>query len=312
MTTSASVDFSVSRDNLIEDALRAAGALGVEDSASTNQKTHAARVLNMIVKAWGSSGPALWARKRGYILPVSGTNEIVLGSGGGHATLSYTQTTLSAAAASGATSIIVTSATGFGASYYVGVELDNGNITWTTQSGAASGTTVTLAGGLDSAAASGNYVYVYQTKLQRPLRIVDAFVSNLSSNNDNGIDIIPLADYNALSSKTEEGTPNCISYDPQMDTGTARIWPRFENGKTIITIYFQRPFEDFDAAGDTPDFPQEWFFAIFYALAVALAPTYGLPVQDRNLLRGEAKAAYDMAIGNEPEEGSFRFGPRYD
>ena len=310
MTTSGSQDFSVSRDNLLEDALRAAGALGVEDSASSAQKTHAARVLNMIVKARASDGISLWARTTGYVLPFTGSNSTTMSSTGGHITTSYTQTTLSAAAASGATSIVVTSATGFGDTYYVGVELTDGSMSWHVQSGAASGTTITLTAGLSGAAASGNYVYVYQTKLNRAVRVVEAYRHDQSSGVDVPVDVVPFSDYTTLSDKTDEGDPLQVTYDPQLNSGTIYVWPRFIDGKTVLVLIFQRQFEDFDAAGDTPDFPQEWYLYLFYALAVALAPTYGLPVADRQLLRGEMKSAYEDVKGNEPEEGSFRIVPR--
>lgn len=308
MTTSNSTDFSVSRDNILSDALMLVGAIGPDDTAPATWVTHAARQLNKVVKGLSSRRIGLWARKTGYVMPVSGTSQALLGPTGGHATLSYTQTTLSSAAASGATSVVVTSATGFGASYYVGVELDSGDMTWTTQVGAASGTTITIAAGLDSAASSGNYVYVYQTKLQRPLRIVDAFVHNQTGSNDRPIQIVSKSEYDALGQKTSEGSQNQIVYDPQLDNGVLYFYPRFTNGKEILTIIFQRPFEDFDASGDTPDFPQEWYDALCYLTAVRLAPVYGMPVADRQLLKQEATEIFLLAEQNEPEEGSIRFG----
>lgn len=305
MTTSGSVDFSVSRDNVLTDALIIVGAVGPDDTVPTNWTTHAARQLNKIVKALGSKRIGLWARKTGYILPVSSTNSVSLGPSGGHATLSYTQTTLSTAAASGATSIVVTSATGFSASQAVGVELDDGTIDWSTQSGAVSGTTATLAAGLDSAASAGNYVYTYATKLQRPLRIVEAYRTDLTNNTDTEIDVEAKMIYEQQSSKTNESDVNLIAYDPQLDQGIAYFWPRFADGKSVLKIIFQRPFEDFDASGDTPDFPQEWYDPLTLLLAVRLAPVYGMSSSDRQLLRQEAAEALQLALDNDQEEGSF-------
>ena len=310
MTTSGSIDFSVSRDNLIEDALRAAGALGVEDSASSTQLSHAARILNMIVKAWGAYGPALWARSTQYLLPVSDTNTVTMSASGGHVTGSYTQTTLGAAAASGATTITVASATGFGSGYYVGIELSDGSMSWHVQTGAAAGLVITLTVALAAAADSGAYVYVYQTKANRVLRVIDAYSLNLDSDNSTPIEIVPLQDYNQVGYKPSESSPFQLTYDPQLNSGTIYIYPRFSIAEEIIVLTCQRTFEDFDAASDTPDFPQEWYFPMYYALAVALAPTYGLPVQDRAALKSEAKAALDLVLGNEPEEGSYRIMPR--
>jgi hypothetical protein len=307
MTTSGSVDFSVSRDNIITDALMIVGAIGPEDTAPTAAVTVAARRLNMLVKALGAKRVGLWARKTGYILPVSDTNSISLGPSGGHATLSYTQTTL-ASDASG-TTIVVTSATGFADTRAVGIEKDDGSIFWTTESGAPAGTTITLGTAIDGAASSGNYVYTYTTKLQRPLRIVEAYRSDLADETEIELDLEGKAVYESQTNKNQEGEVLMLSYDPQLDNGVAYIWPRFADGKSVIKVIFQRPFEDFDAAGDTPDAPQEWYDALVLLLGVRLAPIYGMPGTERQLLRQEAGEALALALENEPEEGSYRIQP---
>lgn len=70
-----------------------------------------------------------------------------------------TTTTLSANAASDATSVTVTSATGIVSGNSIGVALDDGTVHWTYVS-SVTGTTVTLGTALYGAAASGNTVYV--------------------------------------------------------------------------------------------------------------------------------------------------------
>jgi hypothetical protein len=302
MATSGSVDFSVSRDNIITDALIIVGAVGPDDSVPTAWTTHAARQLNKVVKALGAKRLGLWARKTGYILPVSDTNQVLLGPSGGHATVSYTQTTVSSCSG---TTLVVDSATGFGASQAVGVEQDDGSIHWTTQSGAASGTTVTLAATITDTVSEGNYVYTYATKIQRPLRIVEAYRVDLQDETDTTIDIEAKSVYDSQNNKATEGEVVLLSYDPQLDNGIAYFWPRMSDGKSIIKIVFQRPFEDFDASADTPDFPSEWWDALCLLLAVRLAPVYGMPATDRGLLRQEAGEALMLALENEPEEGSF-------
>ena len=311
MTTSASVDFSVSRDNLIEDALRTAGIIGIDDSASSNQLTWAARLLNMYKKSLGAHGPALWARKTGWILPQTDTNEIDLGPSGDHATLSYVQTQTSAAASSGATTITVDSITGISASDKIGIEQDDGEVQWTTVSGAPSGSTITLATALADDVANDAYVWTYTTKLVRPLRILEAYVRDEVGNTETPIDVLSKQEYETVGSKESDGVPNMLAYDPQLTDGRAYIYPRISDGSTLIKIIFQRPFEDFDAADDTPDFPQEWYLALMLNLAVLLAPAGGLPVNDRKLLIQEAGMALLTAQGNEPEEGSLKIQPEF-
>lgn len=308
MTTSGSVDFSVSRDNLIEDALRTAGIIGVEDSASSAQKTWAARLLNMMGKSWHGYGLSLWARKTGWILPQTDTNEIDLGPSGDHATLTYVQTTLSTAASDSDLTISVTSATGISNGYSIGVETDEG-LHWTTVNGAPSGTTVTLTDALVGDAASGAFVWVYQTKLQRPVRIVEAYRRDEVGNTEVEISVLAKQEYEAMSGKESESPPILLAYDPLLDNGRVYIYPRFSDGKSAIKIIFQRPFEDFDAAGDTPDFPQEWYLALMLGLAVLCAPAGGLPTNDRKELKQQADAALALAMFNDTEEGSLKIQP---
>jgi hypothetical protein len=309
MPTSGSVDFSVSRDNILYDALSIVGAIGPDDTPAASWITHAARQLNKIVKALGSRGPSLWAKKVGYILPVSATNTVLLGPTGGHATLSYVHTLLSADASAGASTIDVDSITGMSSGDYIGVELDDDSIQWTTINGAPSGSTVTLTATLTGDAADNGHVYTYTTKLQRPLRILDAYLHNETQLTDIQVDVVAKLDYDLLGSKTDEGVVNQLSYEPLLTNGVAYFAPRFEDGSRTITIIFQRPFEDFDASGDTPDFPQEWYDYLTLATALRIAPVYGMPVQDRALLKAEAKEALDLVSGNEPEEGSLRISP---
>ena len=90
------------------------------------------------------------------------------------------------------------------------------------------------------------------------------------------------------------------------------IYPQFQAGRNLIVLTYQRPLQDFDATGDTPDLPQEGYDALVLALAVRLAPVYGMPVQDRAMLKQDAKDAFDLFLSNEPEEGSLYVQPVLD
>lgn len=309
MTTSGSIDFSVSRDDLIEAALKHIGALGDGESPSATQLTEAGKILNMLVKAKMSNGMPLWALKTGYILPQTGTSQIDLGATGDHATLSYTQTTTSAAAVDGASTIVVTSATGFTNGYYVGVAQDDGTMHWTTINGVPSGTTITLTDVLTDDVASGSYVYVYQTKIQRPLRIIDVFRLDVASSTRSPINIVTYQQIRSLGDLTTASMPNQFYYDPQLVDGVATVYPRFYGGQELLEIRFHRPFEDFDAAGDTPDFPQEYYLPLYVTLGWLLAPKNGVPLDERKLLALESKLLWDEALSYGTEEGSVFIQP---
>ena len=59
-----------------------------------------------------------------------------------------------------------------------------------------------------------------------------------------------------------------------------------------IRLLYQRPLFDFDAASDTPDFPQQWPRMLVYKLAFDLGDLYGIPLPEREYLVAKAKGAY--------------------
>lgn len=310
MATSGSIDFSVSRDDIIKAAYRM--VLVDEDfSPSTNQTANAAILLNSIVKSWTATiGVPLWALDSAVVLPVTGTNSISFGASGGHVTESYVSTTLTADSAVNDTTIDVSSATGIANTYAIGVELDNGDMHWTTVNGAPSGTTVTLTTGVTSAATTGNRVYCYQTKAPRALRITHAVAREVSSSIDVPVRIVTSHEWLDYTNKSSEANyPLAISYVPLLDNGQVRVWPRWSSGDYILVLQYHRPLEDFDASGDTPDFPQEYYLPLIYALAVSLAPTYNMEANKFALLKREAKEWLEKVSDNDYEEGSIYFQP---
>jgi hypothetical protein len=60
MTTSSTTTFDCSRDDIIDDALAAVGAIGPGDTAEGSMREHAARALNKVVKAIDADGKFLW------------------------------------------------------------------------------------------------------------------------------------------------------------------------------------------------------------------------------------------------------------
>jgi hypothetical protein len=123
--------------------------------------------------------------------------------------------------------------------------------------------------------------------------------------------ILTRQEYNMLGNKTSSGNPIQVFYDPQNSYGDLHVFPvptATEAAGNTITIHYQRPFEDFDASTDTPDFPQEWYDAITYGLATRLAPEYGIPSTDRRTLWQEMLTIKQDALNFGLEEGSLYFG----
>lgn len=291
MTTSGSVNFSVTRDDIIKASLRKIGQLGGGETPAADDTTDAAFALNLMIKAWSVNGFQLFAQQQATVFLQQNVHRYLLGPSGDHGTHSYTSTTIKVAAAANATTIDVVSTTGMAASDYIGFELDSGASHWTTVSSVTDSDTVVIATGLASAAAVGNAVWFYRTKMYRPLRIAYAYTSNLDNNSDLEVEIIKeREEYFGIYDKTVNSNPTRIYYEPLLSNGA--LYTNYEqtNVNEVLKLVYQRPAEDFDAATDNPDFPQEFYENLVYGLAIRLAPDYGVPVVQRQELIKEAMA----------------------
>lgn len=149
----------------------------------------------------------------------------------------------------------------------------------------------------------------------KPLKILQAIRrdnTNTSSPVDTQMNIYTYENYQILSSKNATGAPVHLFYQPLAYTGIITLWPRPDttwqtNGQ--LYIRYHRPFQDFDAASDEPDFPVEWHEALIYQLAVRLASEYGLSLNDRLALKKEADDLLNDALGFGTEEGSLFIMP---
>lgn len=319
MALSNSQNFSITRNEIIEAALQHIGALGEGESASATQLSESSRLLNMLIKNWQTDGMQLWMRLYGFILPTSDVPKVSLGAEGGHAVSSYSWTTTSVAATSGASSITVTSVTGISSTYAIGVELEDGSMHWTTVNGSPVGNVVTLTAVLPDDVAEGADVYTYNTsnKLSRPAEIVEGFRRHSADNIDTPMRMITMQEYNNLGDKLSEGAPLQWVYDKILGYSTSGypgnadfyLWPIFQNGDDVIVIKYIKLFDDLDGATDNPEFPQQWFLPLMLGLAWLLAPKHGIPMKERQLLMQEALLYKKMTLDNDQEDGGIFIMP---
>jgi hypothetical protein len=144
----------------------------------------------------------------------------------------------------------------------------------------------------------------------KPLRVISAYRRDSTSNIDVPMVKLTRDEYNLLGNKTSEGTPSQFYYDPQRTYGDLFLFPVPDSSSatnSVVRIVYQRPFEDFDASTDEPDFPQEWFDALKFLLADRLAPEYGVGIQERQDIRSRAKQLKEEALSFGSEEGSIYF-----
>jgi hypothetical protein len=143
--------------------------------------------------------------------------------------------------------------------------------------------------------------------IPKPLKVIQAYYEN----GDIDIPMTQLTrqEYNSLGNKTTEGSPIQFYYDPQREYGDLYLFPVPDTtaASNTVRIVYQRPFEDFDASSDEPDFPQEWFEALKFGLAYRLAPEYGCTLEQIGMLGRMAKEFKEAALAFGLEEGSYFF-----
>jgi hypothetical protein len=276
VTTSGSADHTNTRNEIIESALRKMGQLAEGEPVTAQQIRDASGDLERLVKAWQAQGIHLWKYEELVLFLVAGQQSYALGPTGDRIVKKDDLTTsaLSVDAVISATSITVSSATGISSGDNIGVVIDDNTIHWTTVNGAPAGSVVTLTTGLDGAASSGNKVYVFTTKAPRPLQITQGR-TQIDTTNEIEMTIQGREDYFALPNKSASDTPLNIFYNPTLTNGKLYVWPTASDERQFLNLTAKMPIEDFDAAGNNPDFPQEWHQALIWGLCAETYTEYG-------------------------------------
>lgn len=144
-----------------------------------------------------------------------------------------------------------------------------------------------------------------------PIKILQAYRVDSGNTTRIPIEIQPDFNFNLYPSSSG-GRPIQLSYQPKINLGTIKIWPVPDAdavSNSTVTIVYQRPTEYMNTSTDTLDMPEEWYNAIIYGLAQRLAPEWGIPLPDRQMLGGEAKMMLDRVLENGTEDGSMYFQP---
>ena len=155
---------------------------------------------------------------------------------------------------------------------------------------------------------AGQNTYTYNTpKLLKPIQ---AWNRQTSSQVDIPMRMISRQEYNILGNKSTTGNPIQLFFNPNLSSTEIKLFPTPDStaaAQNVIYIVAQVPYQDFDSATDTPDFPQEWYEAIKYGLAVRLAGEYNIDIETRKTLVAEATAIKNEALSFGTEENSLYF-----
>lgn len=317
MATSGTVTLATNRDEIIELAMKVIGKLGEGETATAEEVSDCGKLLNFMCKQWVGKadfapGLKLWKRRRGDLFLSSTTGVYSLGPSGDHFSETTYKRQLTAASPAADTTLTVDSITNASASDNIGVVLDDNTIHWTTISGAPSGTTITLASGIPAGknAASGNWVFNYTSKAQRP-QLIETMVLREVTDTDTPVDKLTLESYQALPTKADPDTTGTITaayYEASLTNGTlyTDVGGAVDVTDRLHLVYLE-PIENFDAAADEPEFPMEWYLPLVWGLAQQIAPMFNAPWTP------EMQANLGMALASAreqyPETSQLYFQP---
>lgn len=311
MTTSNSSDFNRTRDEIIKAAYRKIGAIRANETPNAKLITDGAEALNAMVKHWQGRGIHVWTVSEATLFPQPGQIRYTISdaSGSDHVTQSFVSTAVRIEAALGSTVISVDSIDGFSDGDFIGIVVDDGSVHWTTINGAPAALNITITTGIDDSAGVGNKIYAYTSKIVRPLKIVDArWVDAGTGYETPTINMMARLDYRRLPNKEQPGAVTNAFYDPQLSAGFLNLWHVPSAFDGYINFTWHRPIQDFDAAGDNPDLPQEWLRTLIWNLAMEVGPEFDIPEQKWNRVVAMATTSLDDMEGWDREEEDICFG----
>jgi hypothetical protein len=146
--------------------------------------------------------------------------------------------------------------------------------------------------------------------IDRPLHI---YAANRKSTSGNEIPMTSLTrtDWMAIPNKTSNGVPVQYYYDPQTTNGVLFVWPTPSVGTTdVIVLDVDRQLDIMVDSLDQFDIPPQWQETLCYMLAVRLAPEYGVPLGERQMLTAEADRLFSSVSADDRDIASIYFGVR--
>jgi hypothetical protein len=300
MPTSGTTTYATSRTKIIALAMKSIGALSGSGTPNANEGVDVGDFLNMMLKGWQARadfapGLKLWKRRRADLYFEEDTNSFSLGPSGGHWTETSYSRTLTAASPAADTTLTCSAITNATSGDYIGIELDSGDIHWTTINGAPSGSTITITTAIPTgdSAASGNYVFNYTTKAGRPDNL-EAVVLRDVDGSDVQMRFMTMQEYMALPDKANtdtSGDPSAVYYEPQLTNGVLYLDVAgvADVTKKLHAVWLE-PIEDMTAAADELDMPQVWYLPVVLGLSKLIAPMFGA------VWTQEMEANYTMAL----------------
>lgn len=273
---------TVTRDTIITQALKNIGKLDPFDTPDPVDVADCALALNMLIKqrqgrADMSPGLKVWTRRRGHLFLSGTTGQYLVGPGAVGWTENYVQSSLSATALAGASSVQLIPTTGIFAGNTIGIETDGGTIQWTTIQ-SVSGNTVFLNALTAGRMGVGAQVIVYAVTAQQPVTIETAILRDADLNDVPMRIIRDVQTYDALPQKANpqnSSDPVAIYYENQLGNGLLFTDCGASNDVTKhLVLTYLEPIQDMNNPLDAPEFPVEFTLALVWLLSEQIAPQF--------------------------------------
>jgi hypothetical protein len=308
-----SYSFTKTAGTIIEEALRDARLIAVEEDVQPVDYQRGLEALNNVVTAWQSQDINLWTKEEAVLFMDLSKRKYSLGPNGDKCADSdtFVHTTLTAAAAIGDTALSVSSTAGMVAGDFIGIELDDGTRQWTTIGTVNSAVLVTVDDVLTDTAVSGSTVYSYATGIERPMRVLSARFADRISASETPMTKWSRDEYFNQPDKDTAGGADNWYYSPQLGLGELYIWPIAASVKSVLRFTYIKPAPVYSETNDALIFPSEFFVPLKWHLAAELGPSYGTPDNRQVILETKASTALEKALGHDSEMASLYMQPDF-
>lgn len=326
--------FSVTRDDIIREAMLNIGAIGEAEIATAQEVTDCARKLNMMVKQWMGTqdfapGLKMWERQRGDLFLTSsqgvyelGPNTVDNWSGsttGNNQSLPYGQTFLVQNQSTNDNSFFVQDVSSMHVGDNVGIFIGP-DIFWSKITSVAhDSNNFTIPGpGLPAPTAGGSTVYNYTFKAQRPLGIITCVLRD-QFGQDTPVNPMTIQEYESLPTKTQQGylcDPAAFYYESQFSSNGINItgggllfldmFGAQDTNKHLHIVYV-RPVMDLTKPTDNPEYPQQWYRALCWGLSHEIAAMFDADWSKD--MQDNYDQSLSMAREGDPETTALFFQP---
>lgn len=194
----------------------------------------------------------------------------------------------------------------------IGVRINASLREWNIVKRVLTPTTLELVNNTVNAMITSASVYAFKSKPPRPLKLRDYRSQTNATSDEIPVTTWSRQEYLKQTVKDTQGQPTQAYYQQKLDNGVLYVWQTASDVEQLILFSGDVPVQIFVDNADNPDFPSEWFDALSWNLAAALAPEYGVPPQRYQIIKVEAAGTLEEAKDFDEDNASLFMGPDFN